>query len=141
MPTERRNVQSSAEQRLEGRVCFVTGAASGIGLACAQRFAAEGAAVLGLDLAPSAEWEALEAPAGKHFHTADVRELAAQQAAVAAALARWKRLDVVVTAAGVAGGGAVHAIEQEEWDRVVDINLKGSYLSCKAALPPMIEAA
>ena len=129
----------SAEGRLAGRVCFVTGAASGIGLACAQRYAAEGAAVLGLDLAPSTAWDALEAPAGKCFHSADVRDFSAQQSAVAAALDRWQRVDVVLTAAGVPGGGPVHMLEEDEWDRVIDINLKGTYLSCKAALPTLIE--
>ncbi len=126
-------------QRLEDRVCLVTGAASGIGLACAQRFIAEGARVVGFDLQDNADWEALEAPAGKQFHALDVRDFGAQQEAVAAVLKEFKRIDVLVTAAGVGGGGAVHELAEEEWDRVLDINLKGTYLGCKAVLPTMLE--
>jgi len=87
----------------------------------------------------NADWEALEAPAGKQFHDLDVRDFSAQQKAVAAVLKEFGRIDVLVTAAGVGGGGAVHELEEEEWDRVLDINLKGTYLSCKAALPAMLE--
>lgn len=126
-------------QRLQDRVCLITGAASGIGLACAQRFIAEGARVVGFDLQSSDEWEALEAPAGRQFHALDVRDFGAQQEAVAAALGEFGRIDVLVTAAGVGGGGAVHTLEETEWDRVLDINLKGTFLSCKAALPTMLE--
>ena len=125
--------------RLKGRACIITGAASGIGLACAQRFAAEGAAVMGLDMEESDAWRALEAPAGKEFCTADVRSGTAQKDAAAAARAAFGRIDVLLTAAGTAGGGAVHQIEEAEWERVLDINLKGTFLSCRAVLPTMIE--
>ena len=126
--------------RLEGRVAFVTGAASGIGLVCARRFAAERAVVVGLDLHRSPEWKEVEAAApSASFHEADVRDEAALRAAVDATLARHARLDVLLTAAGVAGGGPVHLLDSAEWDRVQDINLKGTFLSAKAALPAMIE--
>lgn len=128
--------------RLEGRVAWVTGAASGIGLATAQRFAAEGATVVGFDLeaCPAEAWKVVEdaAPACG-FATGDVRDEAAQRAAVDAVLAEHGRLDVVVTAAGVVGGGPVHLVGSDDWDRVVDINLKGTFYSCKVALPTMIE--
>jgi len=109
---------------LKNRVCLVTGAASGIGLACAQRFAAEGAAVMGLDLEESDEWRALEAPGGKEFRAADVRDGTAQEAAAQALHAAFGRIDVLLTAAGTAAGGTVHQVEESEWDRVLDINLK-----------------
>lgn len=124
---------------LKNRVCLVTGAASGIGLACAQRFAAEGAAVMGLDLEESDEWRALEAPGGKEFQVADVRDGTAQETAAKALHAAFGRIDVLLTAAGTAGGGTVHQVEESEWDRVLDINLKGTFLSCRAVLPTMIE--
>ena len=103
--------------RLEGKVAVVTGAASGIGAATAQRFAAEGATVVRMDLTPADGVVAL-----------DVRDEAAVVAAFAAVHAEHGRIDVLMNAAGVAGGGPVHSMEQDEWDRVVDINLKGTFL-------------
>ena len=62
----------------------------------------------------------------------DVRDEAAVVAAFAAVHAEHGRIDVLVNAAGVAGGGPVHSIEQDEWHRVIDINLKGTFLTNKA---------
>jgi NAD(P)-dependent dehydrogenase (short-subunit alcohol dehydrogenase family) len=122
-------------QRFAGRVALVTGAASGIGAACVRRLAEEGARVAALDRvaeppAPSPETLAI---------AADVRDEAAVAAAVASTLGRFGRLDVVVNAAGVAGGGPVHLLPAEEWARVLDVNLTGTYLVAKHALPAMLE--
>ena len=126
--------------RLEGKVAVVTGAASGIGLACALRYAEEGAIVVGSDLAESDGWDRAAAAAkGSQFHVVDVREEEAQQAMAASAVDEFGRIDVLVTAAGVAGGGPVHQITLEEWQRVQDVNLTGTFLSAKAVLPTMIE--
>jgi NAD(P)-dependent dehydrogenase (short-subunit alcohol dehydrogenase family) len=127
--------------RLAGKVALVTGAASGIGSACALRFAQEGATVVGLDLAArhDARWTEAERIAPTHFATADVRDEASVAAAVAAARARFGRLDVAVNSAGVAGGGPAHLVALEEWDRVLDVNLKGTFLVCKHVLPAMLE--
>ena len=126
--------------RLEGKVAYITGAASGIGLATAQRFAREGAVVVGLDIQQSAEWKQVEedAPAAA-FHVGDVRDEATQQEVAKSILEGHGRIDTVVTAAGVAGGGPVHLISVEEWQRVQDINLKGTFISCKVVAPAMIE--
>jgi meso-butanediol dehydrogenase / (S,S)-butanediol dehydrogenase / diacetyl reductase len=126
--------------RLENRVAFVTGAASGIGFATALRFAREGAVVVGLDLAETPEWKQVEAAApAAAFHVADVRDAEAQNAAVAATIATHGGVDVLITAAGIAGGGPVHLVTAEAWQIVQDVNLTGTFLSAKAVLPSMLE--
>ncbi len=94
----------------------MTGAASGIGAACRERLSAEGATVITLDVA------------GDVDHLLDVRDEQAVEAAFAALVRDHGRLDVVVNAAGVAGGGPVHLLDADEWDRVVDVNLKGTFI-------------
>ena len=112
--------------RLDGRVALVTGAASGIGAATTARFREEGSTVATLDLQ------------GDVDHAVDVRDEAAVEAAVRAVVDRTGRLDVVVNAAGVAGGGPVHLLAAEEWDRIVDVNLKGTFLVAKHAAAVMV---
>ena len=114
--------------RLEGKVAIVTGGASGIGAATAQRFAAEGATTVRMDVTPAEGVVAL-----------DVRDEAAVIDAFAAVGAEHGRVDALVNAAGVAGGGPVHSMDQTEWDRVVDINLKGTFLTNKAVIALMLE--
>ena len=111
--------------RMDGKVAVVTGAASGIGAATAARFRAEGATVVG--------WDLRDADVDL-----DVRDEPAIAAAVATVAETHGRLDAVVHAAGVAGGGPVHMVPAEEWDRVVDINLKGTFLVGKHAVAAML---
>ncbi len=112
--------------QLQDQVTFITGAASGIGAATAARFRAEGAVVSTADVAGEAD------------HLLDVRNEDAVAAAIAAIVQTHGRLDVVVNAAGVAGGGPVHMVDGAEWDRVVDVNLKGTFNVCKHACTQMI---
>ncbi|MBW2464590.1 MAG: SDR family NAD(P)-dependent oxidoreductase, partial [Deltaproteobacteria bacterium] len=131
-----------SQGRLEGRVAVITGAASGIGMATAERFAAEGASIAGLDVGepPAESWAKIEAVApGATFQQADVRDEAAVKAAMAAVVKRFGRIDVLVTAAGVIGAGPAHTLEVDEWDRILDINLKGSFIASKHVLPSMLE--
>jgi NAD(P)-dependent dehydrogenase (short-subunit alcohol dehydrogenase family) len=125
--------------RLDGKVAFITGAGSGIGFATALRFAREGAIVVGLDRAECPDWKQVQdaAPAAA-FHLADVRDAAAQNAAVAATVSEYGGVDVLVTAAGIAGGGPVHLVSEEDWQKVQDVNLTGTFLSAKAVLPAML---
>jgi NAD(P)-dependent dehydrogenase (short-subunit alcohol dehydrogenase family) len=123
---------------LENRVAIITGAASGIGLACAHRYAAEGAIVVGLDRNVSAEWSSVEALAiQSRFHQVDVTDSAAQKAVVEETVRDFGRIDILLTAAGVGAGGPVGMLDEADWDRVIDINLKGTFLSIKAVLDTM----
>jgi NAD(P)-dependent dehydrogenase (short-subunit alcohol dehydrogenase family) len=128
--------------QLEGRVAFITGAGSGIGSACAQRFAREGASVFGFDVkaATDARWnEAARVASTSSFTVGDVRSEESVQSALAAVREKAGRVDVVVNSAGVAGGGPVHMVPLEEWERVMAINLNGTFLVCKHVLPFMLE--
>jgi NAD(P)-dependent dehydrogenase (short-subunit alcohol dehydrogenase family) len=117
--------------RARSRTFVVTGAASGIGLATAERLLAEGGSVVGADLAGPPDLGP-----GFRFVAADVTD----EAAIAAVLAAVPdRLDGVVHAAGVAGGGPVHLLDRAEWERVIAINLTGTFLVAKAALARMID--
>lgn len=102
--------------RLDNAVAVVTGAASGIGAACAERLSDDGAVVVTIDIT------------GDVDHRLDVRDERAVEAAFAQTWDDHGRLDVTVHAAGVAGGGPVHLLDADEWDRVLDVNLKGTFL-------------
>jgi len=117
--------------RATSRTYVVTGAASGIGLATARRLLADGATVVGADLASPPDLGP-----GFRFVTADVT---AEEAVAAVFDAVPDRLDGVVHSAGVAGGGPVHVLPRAEWDRVIGINLTATFLVARAALARMIE--
>ncbi|WP_006241602.1 SDR family NAD(P)-dependent oxidoreductase [Mycolicibacterium tusciae] len=118
--------------RSSDRTFVVTGAASGIGLATARRLLAEGGTVVGTDLVAPAE----NLGARFEFVAADITDEAAVDAVFAAVS---RRVDGVVHSGGVAGGGPVHLLPKDEWERVISINLTGTFLVAKAALAKMIE--
>ena len=126
--------------RLDGKVAIVTGGASGLGLASARRFAAEGARVACLDIDGDAAERAAagigEAALGL---AADVTDEAALDRAVAATLERFGRVDVLYANAGIPGTGGVHGLGLDTWQRVIDVNLTGVFLSARAVLAPMLE--
>ena len=130
--------------RLEGRVALVTGAASGIGRAVSLRFAEEGARVALLDKADEAVLDALAdeiAQAGGRAVSlvADVSDAAAVDGAVARASAALGPVDIAVNAAGIWHANPVTERDLAAFDRIVDVNLKGSYYVCQAVVPGMIE--
>ena len=120
--------------KLVGKVVLVTGAASGIGLACAQRCAADGATISGADIQPPLH----ALPDGSSFTDVDVTEEASVATWVEASMKRHGRVDAVVTAAGIAGGGPVHSLARTEWDRVIGVNLTGTFLAAKHAIAAML---
>lgn len=128
--------------RLEGKVCIVTGAASGIGAATARRFAEEGGTVVGFDLGEPVgdDWQkATELAPGHLLLQGDVRDEAALIDVAQQTLSQFGRIDVLMNAAGVGAGGPVHLLDADAWDQCMDINLKGTFLACKAVLPDMIQ--
>jgi NAD(P)-dependent dehydrogenase (short-subunit alcohol dehydrogenase family) len=123
-------------RRLDGRIALVTGAASGLGEATCIRLVAEGATVIGMDLAePTLAQSELFAA----FHQVDVTDDGAVADAVDATVAQRGRLDVLATFAGVAGGGPVHTLDAAEWARVIAVNLTATFSTCKHALRHMVE--
>jgi meso-butanediol dehydrogenase/(S,S)-butanediol dehydrogenase/diacetyl reductase len=133
----------SAHGRLAGKVAIVTGGGSGIGRAVARRFAAEGATVAVGDLdAENAKAVAAEirAEGGSAFGMGvDVSDSALVQALVDRAVSEFGGVDVLMTAAGVLGFGSVVETEPDAWDRVIAVNLTGTYLCARAAIPRMVE--
>ncbi len=129
-------------KRLEGKVAVVTGAASGIGSACALRFAQEGASVAGLDLNENGDdrWrEACRVAPSHLFEVADVRDDARIGEIVARVREEMGSVDILLNSAGTPGGGAVHEMEPAEFERVIGINLTGTFIPCRHALRVMLE--
>ena len=128
--------------RLEGKTTLITGAASGLGAAAARRFAAEGARVAGLDLHEPEWWGEIGAVApAASFQVCDVADEARIEKTVDAVAAEHGSIDVLVNCAGVAGGGPVHWVQLEDWERVLRVNLTGTFLACKHVLRHMVAQA
>jgi NAD(P)-dependent dehydrogenase (short-subunit alcohol dehydrogenase family) len=125
---------------LAGKNVIVTGAASGIGRACAARLLEEGASVLGSDTSAGGDAPAVaQGGATWAFTPADVTDEASVAHLVEEAGRLFGRVDGLVNAAGVAGGGPVHLVDGAEWDRVVGVNLRGTFLTAKHAIARMLD--
>ncbi|KIC57914.1 SDR family NAD(P)-dependent oxidoreductase [Microbacterium hominis] len=119
----------------DGLVIVVTGGASGIGLATSLAFAERGGTVAVLDL----RHEGLPEPLTGF--TADVTDRASVDAAISAIVERFGGIDVVVNSAGVSAVGTVEEATEDDWDRVLDINVRGTARVCAAALPHLRRSA
>lgn len=130
--------------RLDGKVAWITGGASGIGRATAQRFAADGARVAISDMNKAASDDtvaAIEAAGGEAISLpCDVRSLDECEAAVAAIEDQWGRLDSVFANAGVLGIGFVEFVDEADFLGVLDVNINGVFRTAKAAMPALKRA-
>ena len=119
--------------RLEGKVCVITGAASGIGAESAELFAAEGARVAGIDVAPGA--------AGELSLVADVTDEGEVRDAYARVAAELGRIDVLFNNAGInpPDDGSIVNSTVEAWDRVQRVNTQGVFLCCRHGIPYLLE--
>jgi NAD(P)-dependent dehydrogenase (short-subunit alcohol dehydrogenase family) len=121
--------------RLDGRVCVVTGVASGLGQAIARELAAEGGIVVGCDVQDAAGAESMAA-IGSYVH-ADVSRESDVAALLAAALERHGRVDVMVNNAAIQIEEELAETSEEQLDRVLGTNLKGVFFGCKHAVLTM----
>ena len=129
--------------RLDGTVALITGAGAGIGRDSALAFAREGAAVAVVDVRGerAGQTAALVRDAGGRAQafTCDVRDLAGVEAAVAAVLGAFGRIDSLFNDAGTTRPGSVLTVSLEDWDMVLDVNLRGTFNVSRAVLPHMLQ--
>ena len=127
---------ATTAEGLEGRVAIVTGAASGVGKATAALLRTRGARVVAVDIAPAVgeldddDIVAIEGDAA-------LADTAAR--AVEAALGRWQRIDILVNNAGQIVWKPIVDTSEEEWDRVMAVNVRSAFLHSRAVLPVMVE--
>ncbi|MEM7751493.1 MAG: SDR family NAD(P)-dependent oxidoreductase [Pseudomonadota bacterium] len=129
------------EKRLEGRVALVSGGSTGIGAAIVRRLAAEGAHV-GLGDINTGDGEqvvqAVTASGGSAcFMPLDVTDASHWQEAVQKLVTEHGRLDILVNNAGIYARTPIDKIDEQEWQRVIDVNVKGVFLGAQAAIPEM----
>ena len=130
--------------RLAGRRVLVTGAGSGIGAATVRRLVAEGASVAALDIRLEAAAQVLAGLSGSGARTTalavDVGDEPSVAAAVTTTVAELGGLDTVITSAGIALAGTTDSLALQEWEAVIRINLTGTFLTLKHALPHLCES-
>ena len=129
--------------RLQDKVAIITGAGRGIGQATAVKFANEGAKVVVCDLNP--EWieetvQLCKETRGDAFgYVADVRDMQSLKTMVDATVAKWGRVDCLVNNAGIVMDAQIKNMTEDQFDKVIDINLKGVYNCTKAVVDTMLK--
>lgn len=133
------SASSNVHFGLQGRVCIVTGASQGIGEACARRFAREGAQVVIADI-DDARGQALAKELGGLYVHCDVGDKAQVDTLVAQAMLKHGRIDVLVNNAGIFKAADFLDITEADYDAVLRVNLKGSFLAGQAVAREMVKA-
>ncbi len=130
-------------KRFEKRVALVTGAASGIGQATAQRLAAEGARVAAVDIQPEGLAQTVEAAraagAEAEGFACDISDEKSVCATVDAVVARFGELHVLCNVAGILRWDHAHQIKLDDWNRIIGVNLTGTFLMCREAIPHLVQ--
>ena len=126
---------------VKGCVAIVTGGGSGIGRAVCLELASRGARIAAVDISAGAAQEVVDQVRALGAEAlaigADVSSHADVAAAVGQVLDRWQRIDILVNSAGILQMGTIEEIDEKDWDQVLDVNLKGAFLFCKAVVPIM----
>ena len=129
--------------RLKERVALVSAMASGIGQAIAERFAEEGASIIGVDVDEKGGMSTRERILSRGgrilFHRADVGSQAEVRGAVEAGLREFGKIDVLANVVGIASEAPCHKMELSDWERIIRVNLTSMFLTSKYVLPGMIE--
>lgn len=130
--------------KLKDRVCIITGAGQGIGLATAQRFAREGAIVIAVDRHAATLHErvaeAKQSGLTLHPYAVDVTQRDKVDAMTNAVMEQYGRIDVLVNNAGITADAQFKKMTDEQFDRVMNVNVKGVYHCTQAVVEPMLAA-
>lgn len=142
--------------RVEGKVALITGAARGQGRSHAIRLAEEGADIIAVDICEDIATSIIPAATEDQLavtmkliedlnrriiaRKADVRDMTALEAVVDEGISTFGRLDIVSANAGITSYGQAHELSEEQWEAVLGVNVTGVWKTCRAVIPPMIEA-
>ncbi|MFD0828292.1 SDR family NAD(P)-dependent oxidoreductase [Neobacillus sp. M.A.Huq-85] len=129
--------------RLKDKVACITGAGSGIGKSTAILFAKEGASVVIIDLnrenGENSRMEIIRTGGDATFIHADVTDAHSVKEMIEQIIEKFGRIDILFNNAGISGVGRLHEINPEAWDQVMNVNIRGVFLTSKFALPYMME--